>query len=261
MICTQYNSKSSILGFDSVRLHPKYQETLNNVNFQQANIKVVICKDEEFHKASIRPSRNIFGYTKYTVMIFQKNELIFQKTFRLNSFFLSENNQMIFDPQKHQKNENKVLNFVFELITQENLYNKNIEEPCSDAILYNEHGKLKLFPLNFYLYRHDIKLANPLNVIPKILNNHNIVLVKNERIYNEGIFSHIIIQDIIIKLPNKDYAKNLYKTLLKIEIIYLLNPTIFNEDSSIFFIEFDKLSDKSVEELLNTKTTLQQQRK
>lgn len=254
----QHTSKSAILGFSPIKTHPKYKETLNNTDFQQADIKVIIFKEEEFNKASVRPSRNIFGYTKYTILIFQKNELIFQKTFRLNSFFLSENNQMIFDKKKHDNNENKVLNFVFELITQKDLYNKNIEEPVSDAILYNEHGKLKLFPLNFHLYRYDLKLTNKLNILPKILNHHNMMLVKNERIYNEGIFSYIVIQDVIIKLPNKNYAQNLYKTFLKIEIIYLINQNIFNEDSSLFFIEFDKLSEKSIEELLEIKHNLEQ---
>lgn len=258
MTFIQHNSKSAILGFSPIKTHPKYKETLNNTDFQQADIKVIIFKEEEFNKASVRPSRNIFGYTKYTILIFQKNELIFQKTFRLNSFFLSENNQMIFDQKKHDNNENKVLNFVFELITQKDLYNKNIEEPVSDAILYNEHGKLKLFPLNFHLYRYDLKLTNKLNILPKILNHHNMMLVKNERIYNEGIFSYIIVQDVIIKLPNKNYAQNLYKTFLKIEIIYLINQNIFNEDSSLFFIEFDKLSEKSIEELLEIKRNLEQ---
>ncbi|WP_342261805.1 hypothetical protein [Alphaproteobacteria bacterium endosymbiont of Tiliacea citrago] len=253
------SAKSYILGLeDEVKKDPKYSKLKNNTSFKKANIIVVITEINDFAKNSIRPSRNIFGYSQYLILIYQKEKLIYKKTLRLSCFNEKNRNNIVFNEKKQLENRKKVADYTLNLLSLSDFLkeiNKQIsrhklDEPTSNLIFFNENGKIKAISTNFKEFSSEVKNAIPLTIIPTILNQHDIKIVKFERIFNHGIYSYITIDNTLIKLPNKNYFQNLYKTLLKIEYIYLLDKEIFNKDSSIFFTEFDKLENKNIEELI-----------
>lgn len=266
------NSKSYIIGPEKeIKNHPKYSDFTKNETFQSSNLIIVIDETDKSIAHLIRPSRNIFGYTKYTIKIFQNEHLIFLKTFRLSSFDSLKKSLISFNQKKHDENRIKIVNYAFDLLLLTDYSDSNkvstqlnqirINEPTSNLILFNENGNMKAINLHLKDFHETLTKEEPLDVIPYILNKHDIKLVKSERIYNHGVYSYLLVNKTQIKLPNKNYAANLYKTFLKIEAIYLQDPSIFEKDTSLFFIEFDKLSSKSVKDLIAIKTELKKKLK
>lgn len=264
LICTLH-AKSFIVGMNQLKNHPKYALLTQSKNFNKGDFIVVLTMEENFSKNPIRYSRNVFGYSVYKIQIYKKEELIYEKYFRLNSFDGLKRNIVKFNKNKHNKNTDQVIDFIFTFLTsfisdpQKDPYNiekiiKN--QPTSDMIYFNENGKIKAFNLNFQDFKHLVHKDNNFDIIPSILNKYDIKIVKIERIYNHATYSYIIINNIMIKLPNKNYSKNLYRTFLKIECLYLQNNQILNADSSLFFIEFDKLAEKEISELIELKNKL-----